>query len=378
MSRAISPRGFYSAQLQNPRENNFNLIRFFAALMVIYGHMTHIMGLPLVLVMGQSVSTIGVQTIFLISGYLITKSYFNDSHFGRYMIRRCFRIFPALIVLSLVTVFVVGPILTTLPISQYFSNPATYQYLKNSILYPVYALPGVLQNATYPNAVNGSLWSMPVEFTLYLLLVVLVLLFRRLHILKQGIFASTAIFGILYFLRAIFFPQAAAVFFGTNWLAAFTLVPFFFLGSSFVFLENKKFLNLQLATVLFVGAYIVCNACAPHLQEGVSIALSLFILPYFVFSISFAPNPTFQNVFSKCDFSYGIYLYGFMIQQILWNILQPYGLSLNEMALLCCAGAFLCAIPSWYLIEKPMQELGKKWLKHLKLREEKKRAIPEP
>ncbi len=81
--------------------NNFNIIRFIAAFMVIHGHMSVIMGQPKLLIVGSYVSTFGVRIFFVISGYLITKSYLSDNHFGRYMIRRTFRIFPALIVTTL-------------------------------------------------------------------------------------------------------------------------------------------------------------------------------------------------------------------------------------------------------------------------------------
>ncbi len=367
MNREVTKYGFYSAKLENPRQNNFNLIRFFAALMVVYGHMTHIMGVPLVLVMGNSVSTIGVQTIFLISGYLICKSYFNDNHFGRYMVRRCFRIFPGLIAVVLFSIFVLGPICTSLPLSEYFTNIHTYEYLKNIILYPVYVLPGVFQNAIYPNAVNGSLWSMPVEFTLYLLLVAFVLIFQKLHILKQGTIACAGVFSVLYVVFYAFFPDTRFVLFGTNWVQALSLVPFFLIGATFSLFETNKFLNAQLATVLFIGAMIV-----PF--SGVfTVIVPMLVLPYFVFSLSFAPTPVFQNCFTKCDFSYGIYLYGFAIQQALQQWFTPYSLSLNLMTLICCLATLLLAIPSWYLIEKPAQELGKKILKWSKSRESVKK-----
>lgn len=91
---------FMPTDATGPRTNNFNVIRIIAAAMVIYGHMSSLMGLPVHGVYGQSVSTLAVKILFIVSGYLVMKSLMSDSHFGRYMLRRSFRIFPGLIGLS--------------------------------------------------------------------------------------------------------------------------------------------------------------------------------------------------------------------------------------------------------------------------------------
>ena len=81
----------------NSRENNFNIIRFVAAIMVIYGHMYYLIGSNPKCYYGMPVSSIGVKIFFLISGYLIMQSYLRDANILRYAIRRFFRIVPGLI-----------------------------------------------------------------------------------------------------------------------------------------------------------------------------------------------------------------------------------------------------------------------------------------
>ena len=174
----------------SPRTNNFNIIRFFAAFAVIYGHMSSIMGEAAFPLLGQRISTIGVKILFTFSGYLITKSYLSDPHFGRYMIRRCFRIFPAYIVLILLSALVIGPIFTSLPLTEYFAAPGTWNYIwKNLLFSPTYTLPGLFEACPYPNAVNGSLWTLPFEFAMYLILPALLWAFQKLGSQKWGIFA---------------------------------------------------------------------------------------------------------------------------------------------------------------------------------------------
>src|SRR5690606_11509196 len=100
--------------------------------------------------------------------------WWSDPHLGRFLMRRGLRLFPALIVLLALTVLVLGAMLTTLPLKEYATNGSTVRYfLYNAVLYPVYGLPGVFPDNPYPNAVNGSLWSLPVEVSMYLLLPVL-------------------------------------------------------------------------------------------------------------------------------------------------------------------------------------------------------------
>lgn len=91
------------------------------------------------------------------------------------------------------------------------------------------------------------------------------------------------------------------------------------------------------------------------------------VLPYFIFSFAYALKPFFGNWFAKCDFSYGLYLYSFLIQQIIYHQLKKFfDPSLNITSLICFVFAFLCAVVSWYLIEKPTQALAKKLLAKMK------------
>ena len=114
----VGTKYFMPTDATGPRTNSFNVIRIIAAAMVIYGHMSSLMGLPVHGVYGQSVSTLAVKILFIVSGYLVMKSLMSDSHFGRYMLRRSFRIFPGLIGVVLFAVFIVGPVFTRLPLSE--------------------------------------------------------------------------------------------------------------------------------------------------------------------------------------------------------------------------------------------------------------------
>lgn len=339
----------------NSRENNFNIIRFIAAVMVIYGHMYHLIGSYPKNYFGMAVSSIGVKVFFLISGYLIMQSYIRDSNLLRYCIRRFFRIVPGLIGVVLFSVFIVGPIFTTLPLENYFSDPLIKVYLKNIVFYINYNLPGVFVDNIYPNAINGSLWSLPVEVFMYIMLPAIFIIFRKVS-KKPVVFILAIISECVNLGRQIFFPDLRIVIYGSNIVDALALIPYFFVGMLFCFDGIKRYLNFQLATaLLIIGMMLDISTVKGEL-------LLFFVLPYFIFSFAFVENPLFKKCFSKNDYSYGMYLYGFVIQQILVNKLAYLGLSLNVFMLISTTVTMIFAILSWHLIEKPCQKIGKRLL----------------
>ncbi|MGL4606647.1 MAG: acyltransferase family protein [Eubacteriaceae bacterium] len=347
-----------SEESNNSRNNNFNMMRFVAAAMVIIGHMCHLTGIEVITFGDQAVSTIAVKVFFLVSGYLITESFMRDSNILRYSIRRFFRIIPGLLFLCLVTVFIIGPLFTTLDLQVYFASPDTYKYvIKNTLLFPVYTLPGLFTSNPYPNAVNGSLWSLPVEVLMYFLTYITLFVSRKSKRLEVLVAVVAVVLSLISILQRCYFPTYTMMFYGTNWMDAVALAPYFFIGSLVSFPNMRKFLNLQWAC----GLLLVFSML--RVNEALNEALFLIVLPYFVFSLALTKKPAFSKFFVKNDYSYGVYLYGFVIQQVLVQMLMVYGVSFNVYLVLSFILTLLFAIISWHLVEKPCQALGKKLLK---------------
>ena len=82
------------------RDNNINFLRFIAASLVIWFHMASLLVIPEPYIMGQGLGPIAVNIFFVLSGYLIAKSWTRSSSFGSYLIRRIARIFPGLAVVK--------------------------------------------------------------------------------------------------------------------------------------------------------------------------------------------------------------------------------------------------------------------------------------
>ena len=352
------------------RCNNFNIIRIIAAFLVILGHMYFIMGQAanLPTFAGQGIQIVGVKTLFVLCGYFITKSWLSDTHPGRYAIKRLFRIYPALIVLVLLSVFVLGPIMTSLPAGEYFSNANAWAYFKNLILSPTYNLPGVFTENVYPNAANGSLWTIPVELAMYVLVPLLTLIPTKKKTPIVGVVLLTLCIA-LNICKFYLFPTKQIVVWGNDLLQATDLLPAFFLGHIFSFVD-KKYFNWQIGTIAFLVVSFL-NVPLPYSDLVFPLALA-----YFVLSFGNAERPVFRNWFKKSDFSYGLYLYGFPIQQVMYLLLKKANLHPLLMTFICFVIVLGFAILSWYFVEKPANKLCKKILSYIPKRKKEDAAEP--
>lgn len=157
--------------------------------------------------------SIAVGIFFVMSGYLIASSWLASSTPRSFLLKRALRIFPALIVAVLLTVFVLGPMVTQLSLSQYLEADGTWTYLQNILLVTRYELPGVFTGNVYPEVVNGSLWTLPLEVLMYIGVMILGLtgffkrrlIFLPIAVLAIGHFWLLGKLGIeSYFIKNIF------------------------------------------------------------------------------------------------------------------------------------------------------------------------------
>lgn len=345
--------------------NNFSILKFLAAIMVITGHMKYILNEPVLVLFGQGIQSIGMRIFFLTGGYLIAKSWLSDPRPLRYATKRIMRIIPPLIGYVLFAIVFSGIFLTSFSVEEYFRSPYTWRYLKNIVLCIEYTLPGVFVNNPYPNAVNGSLWSLPVEVALYILVPFVLWLFHIQRDSEKGksfLLITTVFLCIINIICLCYFPQLRVVFYQTDWIQALHLMPYYFIGMLYAFPSFRKRLNLQLSVLL-----ICCWLCFDFKLVGNEVMLCT-VFPYFIFSFALVEKPYFSRVFQKYDISYGMFLYGFFIQQIVTDFLVRNNISFggNLCLLLCIVITILFAFFSYVFIERPMQCLNGKILSLMK------------
>ncbi|MDX1728900.1 MAG: acyltransferase family protein, partial [Pseudoalteromonas tetraodonis] len=136
-----------------------------------------------------NIGALAVKIFFFVSGLLVCNSLINNNSPVRFFVSRFFRIVPALFVLLLATVFIVGPLVTSLSLVDYFKSDEVFVYLYNNLnlfSHAYYNLPGVFNNNAYPNAVNGSLWTLTYEVEMYSYLLAL----SVVGLLKRKMLAS--------------------------------------------------------------------------------------------------------------------------------------------------------------------------------------------
>ena len=240
--------------------NNFSIIRLSAAYFVLAGHMYALLNNAPPMFLFNSVQRLGIIIFFIIGGYLITKSWMRDTNYIRYLIKRVLRIVPPLVVFVLLAACVVGPIISSLSIKEYFNHISFKLYFKNIIFSPHYSLPGVFESNLYPNAVNGSLWSLPVEMFMYLIIPIIYELGKK----KKGLihFIITVFICALSVYQLAYYPEWRLVVWGTDIAQALSIMPFYFIGSFFATIELKpNYLNLQIAIIIvFVFSGIIIRS----------------------------------------------------------------------------------------------------------------------
>ena len=337
------------------RDNNFNLIRVIAATLVLYSHCFPLaLGEgstdPLGALIGRSLGQIAVDIFFITSGFLVTQSLVHRPSIGSFMWARIIRIFPALIVAMLFCVFVVGLYFTTLPSSEYLAHQEVHTFLKKNLTLiwgDRYALPGVFEQNIYPGAVNGSIWTLPWELKMYILLALVALIFRGY---KHWLIIAIALIGTLGYLI-----DHLALFGGleTN-PSKPRFLAFFFVGSLFYLYRNHIHLSHRLmaaiSTVLLFSVILQLNTLF-------FIAYTL-TLAYVVLYLAYIPTGAIRKFNHLGDYSYGIYIYAFPVQQASVALLP--GIGIYEMLAIATPLTLLLAIISWHLIEKPALRLKNK------------------
>jgi peptidoglycan/LPS O-acetylase OafA/YrhL len=329
--------------------NNFDAVRLAAAFFVVFGHAFAIMGEAPPGVWGMSISTLGLKIFFCVSGYLVTDSWERQPNVLAFLTKRALRIFPGLIAVITVSAVILGPCLTPLSLSDYFANGRFINYFRNCFLYIVYDLPGLFPHNAIPVAVNGSLWSLPVEFFCYFTVPIAALLSRKIRIaVLMGLTILCGAMGMMFLLT---YKGPQIVFYATDVAAAISVMCFFMFGAVLRLVEIRVPTRVDVALILCLVNYGITG-----LVPSVIDPVLWFTLPYIVIAFGRATTPGLRMASAFGDLSYGMYLSCFPLQQVISQYLHG-RITPEQSLLLVTPAAIVYALMSWHLVERPCLSL---------------------
>lgn len=338
-------RSYSLADLAVGRANNFNLLRFFAASLVIVSHCS-------ALAWGQNPEfvwnyfghletggSIGVLIFFAISGFLVVQSFVSRGHLKYFLAARGLRIYPGLISAAIYST-IIGAFATEWPLRDFLRDHQTRRFLLyNSLSYPTqYFLPGVFEHNPLKGGVNGSLWTLPLEIQMYIVVAAFGLmgLFKGREI-YNGVFACILI--VMASVKADALPLISQHPEAPRLAIAFLCGAFFFI--------NRDRIRISLPLAVFLVAFIVWgHTRIPNIRM-----LYIPAVAYIVLVLGYHPKLYFAPYTRLGDYSYGLYIYAFPTQQIISYYHQ--GIHQYQLFALAFPCILLVAVLSWHFIEKP-------------------------
>lgn len=351
----IRPRveGSWSTRLSGKEDNSFDAIRLFLATLVVFEHSFFLVenrydSEPFyVLTSGQFNSgAIAVFMFFAISGFLVTRSYLLTENVWRYLMKRVARIVPGFLVATFVACLLIAPLTSTNPLS-YFAAQKWPSLVVQALALRQVSVSGILDGNSV-RLIHGTLWTIKIEFDCYLALAI----FGSLGLLTRrrawALYLSAMLFLAVARMGWIRLPVVdhgfASLLISSpdQWP---TLFPFFIAGSAFYIYRDyvAKWFPLFLASLLLL--------LVSSWWGGLYWAL-LLGGTYAVIYLALSSSLELKIFGRRADLSYGVYLYGWPVAQLLLY-LSHQSLAPLPLFVLTMAVTLPVAYASWSIVESP-------------------------
>jgi peptidoglycan/LPS O-acetylase OafA/YrhL len=335
-------------QAQN-HSNNFDVLRLGAAAMVLVSHSFALVGDDEPRVGGLALGTLGVVVFFAISGFLIAGSWEFQPRLSAFAAKRALRIVPALFVVLVAAAYVLGPLATSLSPTDYLESSEPVRYVAGNLAAilsggtlarPSYHLPGVFAGNPFGSAVNGSLWTLPIEVLGYGAIAAV----GVLGVMRRGIVvvALAGLFVLVLYAAGIHPPMTRTVPV-LRWEWALMLSVFAVAGLLWV---NRARIPLRFDWGIALGAVWVLTLGTS--LTGITTAL---VAPYLVLLAAFRTPARLRLLVRPGDVSYGLYLFAFPVQQSILAVWGPGKLAPAGLVALALPITYLMALASWRLVE---------------------------
>ena len=357
----------------DPRHNNFDLLRLFAASQVAFIHIgdeLHIEFGGWLLAVRQFLDYFpGVPIFFVISGFLISASLDRNPNLRNYAINRCLRIYPALWTSSLVTLlilFVFGNrIWEAIHASGANAFMTVAQWLTAQFSIAQFYNPAVFRANFGIGHLNGSLWTIPVELQFYLALPILAAcLWRGLSSVNQNlrlIGATLLLFsGSWAFVH--YHEELSAVSNKLAVLIRLSLLPYLYIFMLGIILQRNQalwFRWLNGKGIYWLMVYLTVAYCVSQFDQKpqniyTSNLLLMSLLAVTVVSLAFSARTLSETLLKGNDISYGTYIYHGIVLNLAFELGYTRSLSVFTVVLTV---SYLLALLSWLTVEQPALSL---------------------
>ena len=348
----VSPMNPFHSKHNRASDNNVDFLRVVLAACVVFCHSFAVLYArgeddPLYRVSGaqMNIGHVAVNCFFTLSGFLIAQSWLRSPHLGAYFKKRFLRIYPAFVAAMFFCAVVVVPLATGSIRSVFVPRQLAKTALQSAILHPFGSITPIFESNPVSQTVNISLWTIRHEFWCYVILAAVGAagLLRRLPVLIM-FFLSFVCYQAFEHGHSVSWPMPFTYAWG--YLESWPRFLTYFLAGTIFFLYRDAVPFSNLLGIL--GVLLLVAGCKiPH---ALSVVMPL-AATYVIFLFAFHPRLPFHSFARYGDFSYGLYLYAFPIQQM---IVQWAGARIGvwtHFALAMCA-TFPFAFLSWHLVEK--------------------------
>lgn len=348
-----SGTGRWRAPVEFPyRRNSLNLFRLILASLVLVAHSYYLVGRDdSPGFNGENLGGWAVVGFFVISGFLITRSRFRTDA-GTFLVHRIARIMPAFVVCLLVTAFVFAPFaLLIVPgsLTGFLQDaPTPLQYVWSNLFLRIdtYQIGQSLSTAPYPNAWNGSLWTLYFEFLSYLTVWVL----GGLAIYRRSVLTVLLVWMVSVGVRLGVLVGFTGGLDGNFEL--FTRLLPYFLGGSLVYLVIERWGLDRRIGIACIPVAAVLMTFVPGLGGPLAAPLLGYAL---LFLSTVVPQPRWV---ARNDVSYGFYIYAWPVQQLI-VLLGGSELNIAIYMLICAVVTFILAWASWMGVERHFMRIAR-------------------
>jgi peptidoglycan/LPS O-acetylase OafA/YrhL len=334
------------AALLHGRDNNFNLIRFLAASAVLLDHSFALVAPDIAAgafidFAKLEIGRLAVDVFFIVSGFLVTRSVLTQPTLVDYAVARFLRLFPALLVATIGIAFVLGPLVTSVSWQDYFSDPRPWLYvpLTASLITHSLTLPGVFETVPVSGVIDAPLWTLRYETMCYVLLAIFAVLGMLATKTRTGL--TLALILAVYLVITFATPlrgEIAAVDSATRFVFGF------FVGGALYLFADK--IKLSLGIALLLGIMAATAYGTPVYEMALRVALG-----YGLIWFALVPAGAIRNFNRVGDYSYGLYILCFPIQQtivMLEPAITPWALFISSFP-----AVLGLAVMSWHFVEHP-------------------------